>query len=597
MPRTEYSDLEVIESSPTSLFASQAAAPSPLASSLLAPSRNLEAHSNVLVNRRSRVSQEQQQLSTFQPVSDTVLPTELHSSNGAASSEVSSVAAGVPSDVTEAGATNIRNAAEQIWKRCVETLRSQLSAQTMRTWFEPLEATQLEGTQLTLRTPSSFFSEWITEHYDSALETAIRDVLGNTASFRFEISSDLDSFNTKLEPANGVSPQPTYTAPAPPQYRAPQPPPQPTAPAFSRPAAQAAPSFGATPQNGQKRLPESNLNPRYTFDTFIRGESNKLAFAAANAVANNPGGTRYNPLVIYGSVGLGKTHLIQAVGNAAIQKFPAARVLYTSSDRFTVEFVDAIQNDRINEFQSLYRSIDLLIIDDVQFFAGKEKTQDIFFHTFNALRELGKQIILTCDRAPKELKDIDDRLLNRLQWGLTADIGTPDLETRIAILRHKALGDGVDLTNDIIEFIATNVTTNIRELEGCLISLLATASLEGKEPTIDLAREVLRKVAKRSTPMLTIETIQRTVAKKFNVEEELLRAKTRKQEVVQARQVAMFLAKELTNHSLKSIGLHFGGRDHSTVIHAVQAILEDSRHDQGLSAKLEDLRRQFEMMH
>ena len=301
--------------------------------------------------------------------------------------------------------------------------------------------------------------------------------------------------------------------------------------------------------------------------------------------------------MIYGNVGLGKTHLIQAVGNAALQKFPSARVLYTSSDRFTVEFVDSIQNDRINEFQSLYRSIDLLIIDDVQFFAGKEKTQDIFFHTFNALRELGKQIILTCDRAPKELKDIDDRLLNRLQWGLTADIGAPDLETRIAILRHKALADGVDLSSEIIEFMATNVTTNIRELEGCLISLLATASLEGKEPTLDLAREVLRKVAKRSTPMLTIETIQRAVSKKFGVEEELLRAKTRKQEVVQARQVAMFLAKELTNHSLKSIGLHFGGRDHSTVIHAVQAVVDDLRHDPALSAKVEDLRRQFEMMH
>src|SRR5207248_2428734 len=198
---------------------------------------------------------------------------------------------------------------------------------------------------------------------------------------------------------------------------------------------------------------------------------------------------------------------------------------------------------KTNEFQSLYRSIDVLIIDDVQFFAGKEKTQDIFFHTFNALRELGKQIIMTCDRAPKELKDIDDRLLNRLQWGLTADIGLPDLETRIAILRHNAISDGIDLPNEVIEFIATNVTTNIRELEGCLISLLAMSSLEGKEPTLDLAREVLRKVAKRSTPILSIETIQRTVAKKFAIEEELLRAKTRKQEVVLARQVAMYLAK------------------------------------------------------
>lgn len=609
MPRTEFFELEVIAESPASTF--------------MRSSRNFAARTNVDVNWRADAH------SNFQPVSESVLPPEsLPLPNDVAPATAAGDAStlnGVGPGVAEAGASNIRSAAEQIWKRCIETLRAQLSAQTMRTWFEPLEAVGLEGSELTLRTPSNFFSEWITEHYDTALETAIRDVLGAAASFRFEIASDMDSLNTKLEPAghnSAVTPPTNGTQNG---YHAPQPPPQPPPQApvfqqglqphtpqlsqqspqqqqyFARAAAPAAPAFGnghqSSQNQAQKRPFESNLNPRYTFDTFIRGESNKLAFAAANAVANNPGGTRYNPLVIYGSVGLGKTHLIQAVGNAALQKFPAARVLYTSSDRFTVEFVDAIQNDRINEFQSLYRSIDVLIIDDVQFFAGKEKTQDIFFHTFNALRELGKQIILTCDRAPKELKDIDDRLLNRLQWGLTADIGTPDLETRIAILRHKALGDGVDLSSDIIEFIATNVTTNIRELEGCLISLLATASLEGKEPTIDLAREVLRKVAKRSTPMLTIETIQRTVAKKFNVEEELLRAKTRKQEVVQARQVAMFLAKELTNHSLKSIGLHFGGRDHSTVIHAVQAILEDSRHDQALSAKLEDLRRQFEMMH
>ncbi|MDP4287245.1 MAG: chromosomal replication initiator protein DnaA [Bacteroidota bacterium] len=511
----------------------------------------------------------------------------------------------------EESTRNLRSAALQIWKRCLDTLRAQLNPQTMRTWFDPLEAIGLEGAILTLRAPSSFFCEWITEHYEDSLQKSLRDVLGAAAEFRFETTSDLDALNTKLEPASAsgiLAPPPNGPSghSAAPSAFTQQYAPQPAQPySNARPNGQGTPSFGngqhnaGNAQNAASKRPaiEPNLNPRYTFETFIRGESNKLAYAAANAVANNPGGTRYNPLVIYGNVGLGKTHLIQAVGNAALQKFPSARVLYTSSDRFTVEFVDSIQNNRSNEFQSLYRSIDVLIIDDVQFFAGKEKTQDIFFHTFNALRELGKQIILTCDRAPKELKDIDDRLLNRLQWGLTADIGAPDLETRIAILRHKALADGVELSSEIIEFIASNVTTNIRELEGCLISLLATASLEGKEPTLDLAREVLRKVAKRSTPMLTIETIQRAVAKKFGVEEELLRAKTRKQEVVQARQIAMFLAKELTNHSLKSIGLHFGGRDHSTVIHAVQAVVDDIRHDTGLASKLEDLRRQFEMMH
>ncbi len=501
---------------------------------------------------------------------------------------------------------DLRNAAERIWRRCLDAIRPQLSAQTMRTWFEPLQATALEGTEITLSAPSSFFCEWISEHYQDILEQSLRDVLGPLAKFRFDTASEIESANTKLQATTDVAIAPTR--PVMEQPPAEQPRQRPVSNGFGTPMANMPLSqppqrqgFSPANSNGQpssakRPVIESNLNPRYTFDTFIRGESNKLAYAAAMAVANNPGGTRYNPLVIYGSVGLGKTHLIQAIGNAALSKFPSARVLYTSSDRFTVEFVDSIQNNRSNEFQALYRSIDLLIIDDVQFFAGKEKTQDIFFHSFNALRELGKQIILTCDRPPKELKDIDDRLLNRLQWGLTADIGAPDLETRIAILRHKAIADGIELSGEVIEYLATNITANIRELEGCLISLLAISSLEGKEPTLELAREVLRKIAKRSAPILSIESIQRLVSRRFGIEEEALRAKTRRQEVVIARQVAMFLCKELTNHSLKSIGLHFGGRDHSTVIYAVQTIQEDMKRDPSIEKKIEELRRQLEMM-
>ncbi len=501
---------------------------------------------------------------------------------------------------------HLRNAAERIWRRCLDTIRPQLSAQTMRTWFEPLEATALEGTEITLRAPSSFFCEWIGEHYQDILEQSLRDVLGPQAKFRFDTASEVESANIKLQATVDTAPtlaaRPVIEQPHPEQPRQ-----HPNSGGFGTPIANNTfsqpaqrPGFPTAPTNGQPAAKrpaiEPNLNPRYTFDTFIRGESNKLAYAAAMAVANNPGGTRYNPLVIYGTVGLGKTHLIQAVGNAAIQKFPSARVLYTSSDKFTVEFVDSIQNNRSNEFQALYRSVDLLIVDDVQFFAGKERTQDIFFHTFNALRELGKQIILTCDRPPKELKDIDDRLLNRLQWGLTADIAAPDLETRIAILRHKAIADGIELSGEVIEYLATNITANIRELEGCLISLLAISSLEGREPTLELAREVLRKIAKRSAPILSIESIQRLVSRRFGIEEEALRAKTRRQEVVIARQVAMFLCKELTNHSLKSIGLHFGGRDHSTVIYAVQTIQEDMKRDPTIEKKIEELRRQLEMM-
>ncbi len=562
-------------------------------------------------------------------------PIPIPASNGAASESSRLYAAERAADAKDTA--DMRAAASRIWGLCLERIRPQITAQTMRTWFEPLEATALEGSEITLSAPSSFFCEWIGEHYQDILEQSLRDVLGAAARFRFNSLSEFESVNTKLEASTPIKKEEVRVKKeevrvknngddhsSPRQISTPSRMPATSSAHFATPTASldsSGPAMHAwnTPapagprmtdhasqanhlapsglQGNEKRpLIETNFNPRFTFDTFIRGESNKLAYAAALAVANNPGGTRYNPLIIYGNVGLGKTHLIQAIGHSALSKFPSAKVHYTSSDRYMVDFVDSIQNDRINEFQAFYRSVDVLIIDDVQFFAGKEKTQEIFFHTFNALRELGKQIILTCDRPPKELKDIDDRLLNRLQWGLTTDIGAPDLETRIAILRHKAIADGIELPGDVIEFIAANITANIRELEGCLISLLAMSSLEGREPTLELARDVLRKVARRSTPIISIEMIQRTVAKRLGVEEELLRHKTRKQEVVLARQMAMYLCKELTHHSLKSIGFHFGGRDHSTVIHAIQTVQEDMKLQPLLATRMDELRKQIEMM-
>jgi chromosomal replication initiator protein len=336
------------------------------------------------------------------------------------------------------------------------------------------------------------------------------------------------------------------------------------------------------------------LNPRYTFDNFVKGDSNQLARAAASAVSNNPGGTSFNPLVLYGGTGLGKTHLIQAIGNHVLANGKAKRVIYVSSEKFTIEFVDAIQSDRINDFHNFYRSMDVLIVDDIQFFSGKEKTQDSFFHTFNELHQIGKQIVLSSDRPPKELKGLDDRLISRFQWGLTADIQPPDLETRIAILRKKSEDDGIDLPQDVVEFIAANVTSNIRELEGCLISLLARASLEGREVTLDLARDVLRVVVGDVRSPLNIESIQRCVCEYFNIPEDLMRAKTRKQEIVNARQIAMYLAKELTNSSLKTIGLHFGGRDHSTVIHAYQSVEDQMRIDSKYQSHITSIRRRLQ---
>lgn len=340
---------------------------------------------------------------------------------------------------------------------------------------------------------------------------------------------------------------------------------------------------------------QSNLNPRYTFENFIKGDSNQLARAAAMAVANNPGGTSFNPLVIYGGTGLGKTHLMHALANYAVSSGKAKRVVYASSEKFTVDFVEAIQTDKVTEFSNFYRSMDLLVIDDIQFFAGKEKTQDNFFHTFNTLYQLGKQIVLSSDVPPKELRGLDERLISRFQCGLTADIQPPDLETRIAILQKKSEENSLELPQGVLEFIAANVTNNIRELEGCLISLLARASLENREISIDLARDVLRVVVNEVRTPITIEQIQKAVCEFFDLPEDLLRAKTRKQEVVIARQMAMYLAKELTNASLKTIGLHFGGRDHSTVIHAYQTVEDRTKTDSQFRQNAEQLKRKLEM--
>jgi chromosomal replication initiator protein len=328
----------------------------------------------------------------------------------------------------------------------------------------------------------------------------------------------------------------------------------------------------------QKSEIDSQLNQGYTFERFIEGDCNRLARSAAWAIAQEPGGTSFNPFLVYGGVGLGKTHLIQAVGNYVQAAHAKETVLYVSSERFTTEFVQSIQRNRISEFSMFYRGIDLLIVDDVQFFSGKEKTQEEFFHIFNALHQSGKQIVLSADRPPRDIDGIEERLLSRFQWGLSADVQPPGLETRIAILQRKAEDDGIDLDQEVIEFIAHNIKSNIRELEGALIRLLAHSTLHERDLGLSLAKEVLRDLIEDQQVSLTIEEIQRIVCDRLDISEDLVRAKTRKREVVRARQIAMYFCKQYTQHSLKTIGLHFGGRDHSTVIHAnntVEERLED----------------------
>ncbi|MBM4167848.1 MAG: chromosomal replication initiator protein DnaA [Ignavibacteria bacterium] len=470
--------------------------------------------------------------------------------------------------------------AGEAWNKCLQQIQAQISTLSFKTWFQPIVPLRLEGNTLTVQVPSQFFYDWLEEHYHGLIHATISETIGVGAELYYAIAAD--NGHTSEEDlatlqrsfgSNGLA----------------------TGASTSLSAHQ--PFSPHTTIRAQERqmLVQSNLNPRHTFENFIKGDSNQLARAAAMAVANNPGGTSFNPLVIYGGTGLGKTHLMHALGNHALALGKAQRVLYVSSEKFTIEFVEAIQSDKVNEFSLFYRSVDLLIVDDIQFFSGKEKTQDNFFHTFNTLYQFGKQIVLSSDVPPKELKGLDERLISRFQSGLTADIQPPDLETRIAILRKKSDENNLELAQDVIEYIATNVTRNIRELEGCLISLLARASLESREVNLGLARDVLRMVVQEPKNPITIEAIQRVVCDYYDIPLDLMRAKTRKQEIVSVRQIAMYLAKELTNSSLKTIGLHFGGRDHSTVIHAYQSVDDRITTDGNFKSEIDQLTRRIQL--
>jgi chromosomal replication initiator protein len=320
-----------------------------------------------------------------------------------------------------------------------------------------------------------------------------------------------------------------------------------------------------------------------------------LARAAAIAISENPGETSFNPLFIYGGVGLGKTHLMQAIGNNISKKFPSKKIIYLSADIFTTQFVEAIQSNKVGDFSSFYNNIDVLIIDDIQFLTGREKTQDLFFHIFNNLHQGRKQIILSSDRPPKDLKGMSDRLVSRFQWGLSADIQAPDFETRIAILKNKSDNFGISLSNEILDYIAYNITSNIRELEGCLLKLLANSSFSGREIDFELTRKTVKEISTKREHNISIDGITKIVCEEFKVDENKVREKNRKKEIVLARQIAMYLSKKLTKSSLKTIGLHFGGRDHSTVIHAFNNIEKLTSEDVSLNELVAGLRNKLEL--
>ncbi|MCS7052937.1 MAG: chromosomal replication initiator protein DnaA [Ignavibacterium sp.] len=445
------------------------------------------------------------------------------------------------------------------WKKCLSLIKEQVKPITYNTWFSPIVPLQIENKTLIVQVPTQFFWEWIEEHYHSILIKSVQNVLGTDAKISFVVKEEVEN---EKSPIHFVEIKNNGT-------------------------------------NGKKEnLPpiESNLNPRYQFSNFIQGEGNQLARATGLAISENPGETSFNPFFVYGGVGLGKTHLIQAIGNRIKEKFPDKRVLYISSDDFTRKFVDAIQNNQANEFQNFYRTLDVLIIDDIQFLSGKEKTQDLFFHIFNNLHQSRKQIILSSDKPPKELKGLDDRLISRFKWGLQADIQPPDFETRVAILNSKAQEFGMNLSPQLIEFISTNITSNIRELEGCLIKMLATATISSKEIDMELTKKIVKEIASDKKISLGIDDITKIVCEFLSLPENKIREKTRKKEIVFARQIAMYLSKEYTSNSLKTIGLYFGGKDHSTVIHAYNQITKNLESDIHLQEIIEKLRSKIEMV-
>ena len=348
----------------------------------------------------------------------------------------------------------------------------------------------------------------------------------------------------------------------------------------------------ARPMDGN--LVPSQLNGSYTFDNYIEGDCNRLARSAGLAVANKPGTTSFNPLMVYGGVGLGKTHLVQAIGNHIKATSPERFVLYVSAEKFTNQFIDSVQRAQVQDFANFYLQVDALILDDVQFLANKGKTQEMFFHIFNHLHQSGKQIVMTSDRPPKDLQGLEDRLLNRFKWGLTADVQSPDFETRVAIIRNKMEQDGIDIPPDyVVDYLANSVHTNVRELEGVIASLVAQSSLSRRDIDLEMVKQALRHIIEEVEAEVNLDFIQKTVAAYFKISVELLKDKTRKKEVVTARQVAMYFAKHHTAHTLKTIGFHFGGRDHTTVMHSVQTVSDLVDSDKKFRDQVDELRKKF----
>ena len=458
----------------------------------------------------------------------------------------------------------------ELWQQCVDLLRDELPAQQFNTWIRPLQV-EADGDELRVFAPNRFVLDWVNEKYLSRLlELLSERATGTTPSLTLLIGS-----------RRTASAAPAVRAQVPAGAPAAAAPPAAAAADVSAPGTEPVSPPLASPPRANERIVQvegglkhtSYLNRTFTFENFVEGKSNQLARAAAWQVADNPK-HGYNPLFLYGGVGLGKTHLMHAVGNHLLKKNPNAKVVYLHSERFVADMVKALQLNAINEFKRFYRSVDALLIDDIQFFAKKERSQEEFFHTFNALLEGGQQVILTSDRYPKEIDGLEERLKSRFGWGLTVAVEPPELETRVAILMKKADQANVDLPHDAAFFIAQRIRSNVRELEGALKRVIAHAHFMGRDITIELIRESLKDLLALQDKLVSVDNIQRTVAEYYKIKISDLLSKRRSRSVARPRQVAMALSKELTNHSLPEIGDAFGGRDHTTVLHACRKIAE-----------------------
>ncbi len=433
-----------------------------------------------------------------------------------------------------------------LWEKCLNCLQDEFPSQQFNTWIRPLQVEQ-EGAKVTLFAPNRFVLDWISERFFDRIKELIHQF---SAGESLDISLEIGSKRTEAVPVKSVQPTSVAVAQAP------------AIPTSSK--ANAAPEI---PNH------QSNINFKCTFENFVEGKSNQLAKAASLQVAENPA-VAYNPLFLYGGVGLGKTHLLHAIGNHIMTNNPNAKVLYLHSERFVADMVKALQTNSMNDFKRYYRTVDALLIDDIQFFAGKDRSQEEFFHTFNALLESQQQVILTCDRYPKEINGVEERLKSRFGWGLTVAVEPPALETRAAILMSKAESANINLPYEVAFFVAKHIRSNVRELEGALKRIIANAHFTGKPITLDFVKDALRDLRALQDKLITIENIQKTVAEYYKVKVADLLSKRRSRSVARPRQMAMALAKELTNHSLPEIGDAFGGRDHTTVLHACRKIVE-----------------------